>query len=108
MNTLGGSGQFTVFAPTNAAFAAAGITLEQVGSQDVAELTNILLYHVAHGRLDSSQVLGAQRIHTLNGGFIFQASGVLTDNQNRTANIIRRDIGAANGMIHVIDQVLFP
>ena len=108
---LSGKGQFTVFAPTDAAFAAVlaetGLTAEQLlGNKEL--LTNILLYHVATGRRYAEDVLASDRIRTLNGGFVFQDSGVLTDANGRTSNIIDTDIEASNGVIHVIETVILP
>jgi uncharacterized surface protein with fasciclin (FAS1) repeats len=106
--TLSGNGQFTVFAPTDAAFAALGLNDENISDFDQDALTQILLYHVARGRRDSSAVLGSSRIRTLQRGFLFQSGGVLTDNLGREANIIVTDVPAANGIIHAIDAVVLP
>jgi uncharacterized surface protein with fasciclin (FAS1) repeats len=109
--TLAGNGQFTVFAPTDAAFVALlgelGVSAEELlGNQ--ALVTQVLLYHVARGRRDSGQVIASSRIRMLSGGFLRQSGGVLTDNNGRTANIIAVDVPAANGIIHVIDAVVLP
>lgn len=111
LKTLDGNGQFTVFAPTDAAFVALldelGVSAEDLlGNQDL--LTQVLLYHVARGRRGSEAVLGSARIRTLQRGFLYQEGGVLTDQNGRTANIILPDVGAANGVIHVIDTVVLP
>jgi uncharacterized surface protein with fasciclin (FAS1) repeats len=106
--TLSGNGQFTVFAPTDAAFAKLGLDADNIGTLDQDALTQILLYHVARGRRNSSAVLGSSRIRTLQGGFLFQSGGVLTDSLGRTSNIIGTDVPAANGLIHVIDTVVLP
>lgn len=108
LNTLSGNGQFTVFAPTDAAFEALGLTPENIGSLDQGALTNILLYHVARGRRNADAVVGSSRIRMLNGSFLSQSGGVLTDAQGRTANIIVVNVPAANGIIHVIDAVVLP
>ena len=111
LETLGGKGQFTVFAPTDAAFSnlltELEVTLDQVVG-DQALLTEILLYHVAPGSRYAEDVLASNRIRTLNKSFIFQEGGVLTDQQDRNANIIATDIPATNGVIHVIDAVILP
>ena len=111
LQTLSGRGQFTVFAPTDAAFVSLlgelGVTAEQLLSNQ-ALVTQVLLYHVARGNRDSSEVLASSRIRTLNGGFLFQNGGVLTDANGRTSNIIAVDIKARNGVIHVIDRVVLP
>jgi uncharacterized surface protein with fasciclin (FAS1) repeats len=111
LETLSGNGQFTVFAPTDAAFVSLlgelGISAEQLLS-DQALVTDVLLYHVARGNRDSADVLASSRIRTLQRGFLFQSGGVLTDANGRSANIIATDIPAANGVIHVIDRVVLP
>jgi len=108
LNALSGNGQYTVFAPTDDAFEAIGITPDNVGDLDQDFLTDILLYHVARGRRDSTAVLGSERIRMLKGGFLLQDAGVLTDNAGGTAAIQVVDVKAANGIIHVIDSVVIP
>jgi uncharacterized surface protein with fasciclin (FAS1) repeats len=108
LETLTGNGQHTVFAPTDGAFAALDLTEENIGDLDQGFLTQVLLYHVARGRRDSTDVLDSTRIRTLQGGFLFQNDGVLTDNLDRDANIIVPDVEAANGIIHAIDAVVLP
>ena len=111
IQTLSGKGQFTVFAPTDAAFLSLlgelGVSAEQLLS-DKALVTLVLLYHVARGNRDSEEVLASSRIRTLEGGFLYQSGGVLTDANSRTSNIIAVDIKASNGVIHVIDRVVLP
>lgn len=107
-STLTGNGQFTVFAPTDAAFEALGITPDNVGTLNKGFLTDVLLYHVAHGRRYASDVVASDRINTLYKDFLFQEGGILTDKLGRTANIIVTDVEAANGIIHVIDAVVLP
>jgi transforming growth factor-beta-induced protein len=100
----------TVFAPTDAAFQALlaelGVTAEQLLS-DPALVSRVLRYHIVRDALDSSEVLASDRIRTLQGR-LFQANGVLTDVNGRTANIVATDIAASNGYIHVIDRVVLP
>jgi uncharacterized surface protein with fasciclin (FAS1) repeats len=67
-----------------------------------------LLYHVAQGNRDASSVISSYRIRTLQGGILYQSSGVLTDANARTSNIIFTDLFASNGVIHVIDAVVLP
>jgi uncharacterized surface protein with fasciclin (FAS1) repeats len=109
--TLSGNGKLTVFAPTDAAFVSLldelGLTADQVLG-DQALVTKVLLYHVVRGNRDSSAILSSSRIRTLQGGFLFQSGGVLTDANGRTANIILPDVKASNGVIHVIDRVVLP
>jgi uncharacterized surface protein with fasciclin (FAS1) repeats len=109
--TLSGNGQFTVFAPTDAAFLSLLEELnltagEVLGNQ--ALVTQVLLYHVARGNRDSADILASSRIRTLEGGFLSQSSGVLTDANGRNANIVYPDVKASNGVIHIIDRVVLP
>ena len=103
--------EFTVFAPTDAAFTALlselGVTAEQLLS-DKMMLSRVLRYHIARGELEAAEVLASDRIRTVQGGRLWQAAGVLTDANGRTANIVQTDIQASNGVIHVIDNVLLP
>jgi uncharacterized surface protein with fasciclin (FAS1) repeats len=108
LETLSGNGQFTVFAPTDDAFATLDITPENVGELDQGFLTDVLLYHVARGRRYSSAVLESTRIRVLYLSFLYQDSGTLMDNLGREANIIVTDVEAANGIIHAIDAVVLP
>jgi uncharacterized surface protein with fasciclin (FAS1) repeats len=113
LDTLSGNGQFTVFAPTDGAFEAIGldpdaITALAADPEGKALLTDVLLYHVAHGRRDSGAVLGSERIRVLKGGFVFQSGGMLTDNNDREVGFVFTDVPAANGIIHVINTVLLP
>lgn len=108
---LSSRGQLTVFAPTDDAFAALltelGTTPEALlGNTEL--LTDVLLYHVAHGRLPSNAVLGKSQIRMLKGGFVYQADGKLIDNNGREVGFVVTDIPASNGVIHVIDTVLLP
>ena len=113
--TLDGRGQFTVFAPTDEAFAAAAadlnLTLDQLLALLVANpdyLTDVLLYHVAPGRRDSTDVIASERIRTLQRGFLMQDGGILTDNLGREVGIVAVDIEADNGIIHVLNNVVLP
>jgi uncharacterized surface protein with fasciclin (FAS1) repeats len=111
-DTLSGSGPFTVFAPTNEAFATAlqslGLTADQLLA-DKDTLTKILTYHVIAGAVPSSTVMtmDGQSVPTVNGAKV--TIGV--DGQNVTVNdakVTAVDIPASNGVIHVIDSVLVP
>ena len=111
LKTLDGNGQFTVFAPTDAAFMALLAELDMTAEEllsDQALVTQVLLYHVARGNRDAEDVLSSSRIRTLERGFLYQSGGVLTDANGRTASIIATDIKASNGIIHVIDRVVLP
>ena len=108
LKTLSSRGQYTVFAPTDDAFAALGLDAANIGTVPQADLTNILLYHVAYGRRYAEAVIWSDQIRMINGGFVAQYEGVLTDAQGRDATIIVTDVPASNGLIHVIDSVLLP
>jgi uncharacterized surface protein with fasciclin (FAS1) repeats len=111
MRRLSQAGEYTVFAPTDAAFLdlldVLGVTAEQLLS-DKALVSRVLRYHIVREELDSTEVLASERIPTLQGGWLFQEGGVLTDANGRTANIIDVDIQTSNGIIHVIDNVVLP
>jgi uncharacterized surface protein with fasciclin (FAS1) repeats len=115
VSTLSQPGPYTVFAPTNDAFTALlaelGVTKEALFN-DKPLLTAVLTYHVLNGRVAKAQVPAGQAITTLQGGiFKVDAAGtalVITDGRNRTANITATDLGASNGVIHVVDKVLLP
>jgi len=111
--TLNGSGNFTVFAPTNAAFRSSGITLEALNTMPVQDLTRILLYHVLGAKVNAAQVTTGY-VNTLADGpaanaklsaFISTAAGVRINN---AASVVIADVQATNGVIHVIDRVLLP
>lgn len=107
VDVLNGRGQFTVFAPTDAAFIATLGAADEaeaiaiVESLDVEVLTNILLYHVTEGRRNSRSVLAAPRYKMLNGQKLSRATLA-------AAGIAKTDISAKNGIIHVINSVLIP
>lgn len=114
--TLSGPGPFTVFAPTDTAFAALlaelGVTKAQLLA-DKALLTVVLTYHVVPGRVGSAAVAGllGQPVTTVQGGlFKIESSGGLkiTDGRNRVSSITATDVDASNGVIHAIDRVLLP
>jgi uncharacterized surface protein with fasciclin (FAS1) repeats len=102
--TLSQRGQYTVFAPTDDAFALAGLNPSNVCSTfDQATLTEVLLYHVAKGRRDAASVTTSDSIRMLNGEFT-AIDGATIDGRN----IIVTDVPASNGIIHAIDGVLLP
>lgn len=107
-DTLDGNGQFTVFAPTDDAFAALDLNPDNVDDLPTEVLTDILLYHVARGRRYAVSIVPCKRIRTLYGAFLMQDGGVLTDALGGQANIVVTDVEAANGIIHVIDAVVLP
>ena len=105
--------ELTVFAPNDAAFAAANLNASNICSTfDKATLTSILLYHVTDERRPSPSVINGRNksIEMLAGGSIYPVGkGSLTINANNsTVNIVAPDIMASNGIIHVIDFVLLP
>jgi len=114
IETLSGKGQYTVFAPTDEAFTNLLSELEITAEEPLSNqalVTQVLLYHVAHGRLYAEDVLEKQKINTLlkgKEGFLYQYEGILTDNYERTSTIIGIDIETSNGIIHVIDTVVLP
>jgi uncharacterized surface protein with fasciclin (FAS1) repeats len=101
-------GKLTVFAPTDSAFLALGITPENVDGIDQGFLTQVLAYHVVQGNRLAVDVLATSRFRSIQGTFFFQANGVLTDAVGRDANIIVTDVLADNGVIHAIDAVILP
>jgi uncharacterized surface protein with fasciclin (FAS1) repeats len=109
-DTLSGNGKLTVFAPTDDAFAALGLTPANVGSLPTDFLTQVLVYHVARGERTAADVVPAERIRMLGGGFLYKEAGstTLVDNLGRSANIVVTDVKAANGVIHAIDAVVLP
>ena len=109
VDALNGNRQFTVFAPTDAAFEAlyAALGVSGVGDIPVDTLTAVLLYHVAPGERFSGDVLSSTRIRTLSKGFLVPSvhDGAAWVND---ARIVAADVDASNGVIHVIDKVLLP
>ncbi|MEZ4710411.1 MAG: fasciclin domain-containing protein [Caldilineaceae bacterium] len=105
--TLMGEGPFTVFAPTDAAFAALPEGTLDALLADPDALTNVLLYHVAPGAVMSSDLTDGQSVGTVQGSpvTIGVSGGAYTVND---ANIVAADVAASNGVIHAIDAVLLP
>lgn len=107
VDTLKGEGPFTVFAPTDEAFAALpkGTLTGLLG--DTQALTNVLLYHVVGGTVTSDQVAGLKSATTLQGQDIairIEGGKVYIND----AKVLTTDILADNGVIHVIDKVILP
>ena len=106
--TLQGDGPFTVFAPTDQAFADAGIDLAAFTTdEDIATLTDILLYHVYSGAVNAADVTDGLTVAMVNGD---DASFTVTDGTVMVgdATVVLADVPASNGVIHVIDKVLMP
>jgi uncharacterized surface protein with fasciclin (FAS1) repeats len=105
--TLSGKGPFTVFAPTDTAFAKVPKATLNALANDKAKLKSVLLYHVVSGRVPAAKVVSLKSAKTLegqpvririNGGKVFVAG----------ARVVTTDVKASNGVIHVINKVLLP
>ena len=105
VDALSGNRQLTVFAPTDEAFNAAGITVDNVDEVDDEFLLNVLTYHVVPGRRDAESITGSSKVPTLNGALV-NVDG--TDLNGDQADIVATNIEASNGIVHVIDGVLLP
>jgi len=107
-SALRGSGPFTVFAPTDAAFRKLPASTLNALLKDPAALGNILLYHVVSGEVRAAQVVGLSSATSLQGAPINIAvrGGKVVLNGNAT--VIATDVAASNGVIHVIDTVILP
>jgi uncharacterized surface protein with fasciclin (FAS1) repeats len=109
VETLKGAGPFTVFAPTDEAFAKlpAGTLETLLKPENRAKLTRILTYHVVPGRVMAADVVKLHSATAVSGDTIAIAThggGVTVDN----AHVVKTDIVATNGVIHVIDAVILP
>jgi uncharacterized surface protein with fasciclin (FAS1) repeats len=109
IDALKAKGPFTVFAPTDDAFAKlpAGTVEDLLKPENKAKLKGILLYHVVKGKIASKSIKGTSKPKTLEGG----ALDVKASKEGVTVNgakVTTADIGASNGVIHVIDAVLLP
>jgi len=106
-DTLSNSGPYTVFAPTDAAFKKVPKSTLKSLARHPAKLRAVLLYHVVAGRVPSSQVVMLKSAKTLNGKSvrIHTAGGKVFVNN---AKVIKADINASNGVIHVVNRVLIP
>lgn len=105
VDTLKGKGPFTVFAPTDEAFAKIPKADLDALLKDKTKLTAVLTYHVVPGKVMAADVK-AGKVKTVQGGelTVATAGGVKVDN----ANVVKTDIVADNGVIHVIDSVVLP
>ncbi len=100
-------GQYTVFAPTNAAFAKLPSDALAAALNDPALLRSILLYHVVPGKVTAKQVMGMSSAKTAQGGSVLinvMGGKVMIDN----ATVTKADVMACNGIVHVVDTVLMP
>jgi uncharacterized surface protein with fasciclin (FAS1) repeats len=110
--TLSGKGPFTVFAPTNAAFAAAltelGITKEALFANK-ALLSKILTYHVVGARVLKAEIPFGTAVATLQGETLtIDTTATITDQRARKSKIVITDVFTSNGVIHAIDKVILP
>jgi uncharacterized surface protein with fasciclin (FAS1) repeats len=119
--TLQSAGPFTVFAPTNAAFAKlpAGTVETLLKPENKATLAKILTYHVVSGNLNAAAVVNAIKgaknsfkVKTVSGGTLTASlkdgKVILTDEKGGVSTVVATDLGASNGVIHVIDSVVLP
>ena len=98
VETLKGEGPYTVFAPTDAAFAKLPAGTVEALLADKEQLVKVLTYHVVPGKLDASQVTAMTKLATVEG----------TDLPVSSISITSTDIMTSNGVIHVVDEVLIP
>ncbi len=121
--TLSGDGPFTVFAPTNDAFAALpdGTVETLLKPENKGQLQSVLTYHVVAGRLKAKYLIGlvkksksgVARIGTVQGGILkatvdSHGALILTDEQGRSSKVVMADVNQSNGVIHAIDAVVLP
>ncbi|WP_323767196.1 fasciclin domain-containing protein [Marinovum sp.] len=108
VETLKGEGPFTVFAPTDAAFAALpeGVVEDLLKPENKEKLVTVLTYHVVPGKVMSGDLSNEMMATTVQGSdvTIMTEGGVMVDE----ANVVQADIEASNGVIHVIDAVIMP
>ncbi len=109
VDALKGDGPFTVFAPTDAAFEQLpeGTVASLLKPENKDKLTAILTYHVVKGKVDSEAALEAGKAKTLNGKMV-RIRETKKGAQVNKAKLVKTDIMASNGVIHVIDTVLLP
>ena len=109
VDTLKGAGPFTVFAPTDEAFAKLPAGTVEALLKDIPKLTSILTYHVVSGKVMAADVvkLDGKEAKTVQGGSvkISTTGGVKL---NGTSNVVTTDIECTNGVIHIIDGVILP
>ncbi len=116
VGTLSGPGPFTVFAPTNEAFAKlpAGTVDTLLKPENKAALVKVLTYHVVSGKVMAADVVGMNRkkVKTVQGGeltiYVLNGGVSLLDESKRLTRVVATDVGASNGVVHVINNVLLP
>ncbi len=106
VDTLKGKGPYTVFAPTDEAFAKLPKGTVESLLKDIPKLTSILTYHVVPGKVTAAEVMKLTTAKTVQGQSVsFQMNGGVKVNG---ANVVKADVMADNGVIHVIDTVILP
>jgi uncharacterized surface protein with fasciclin (FAS1) repeats len=106
IDTLKGPGPFTVFAPTDEAFAKIPKADLDALLADKAKLTKVLTYHVVRGKVMAADVVKIKEAKTVEGQMVkIDASNGVKING---ANVVKADVEASNGVIHVIDSVILP
>jgi uncharacterized surface protein with fasciclin (FAS1) repeats len=114
VDTLKGTGPYTVFAPTNEAFAKLpqGTLDNWMKPENKEQLRSILLYHVVLGRHDAAELQTMKTVNSMQGNAINISVAsdhrISVGNSNATAKVIRADITATNGVIHWVDTVMMP
>jgi len=115
VQTLKSPGPFTVFAPTDQAFAALPKGTVESLLKDVPKLSNILTYHVIQGRVAAADVIkmtrsGPAEANTVQGQPVtLKTQGILSKSVHvNDAKVVKADVEATNGIIHVIDKVILP
>ena len=121
VETLQGDGPFTVFAPTNTAFAKLpdGTVASLLRPENKKALTEVLTYHVVAGEFKAKDVVNAIQssggkftVETVSGGeltaSLSNGTVILTDEKGRSAAVTQTDVDASNGVVHVIDTVVLP
>ena len=113
VDTLKGAGPFTVFAPTDEAFAKlpAGTVENLLKPENKAKLAGILTYHVVSGKVMAADVVKLKEAKTAGGSTVkisADASGVKVGTAKGMSKVTKTDIKASNGVIHIIDAVILP
>ena len=110
VETLKGAGPFTVFAPTDEAFAKlpAGTLDSLLKPENKAKLASILTYHVVAGKVMAADVVKIKSAKSVQGGPIAVKTKGGKVTLNGVSNVVKTDIGTDNGVIHVIDTVIMP
>lgn len=108
--TLSGKGPFTVFAPTNAAFAKLpeGTLQSLLKAENKDQLVSILTYHVVPGKVKAADVVKISEAKTVQGQVVSVKTAGGKVSLNGSSNVVKTDIEASNGVIHVIDSVILP